>query len=125
MSLPQIVRAASAGSISWLQAAGYQAFKGKGLPLAMALLPSMRGSRRVSCDFGPWPRAPQAQTTARRPTRRGWRASRSHIGGTVAPRAPSCLRRAGPSHAFGYALALGEIDGIVAFRAVPEAADAE
>src|SRR5271166_796499 len=65
MSLPQIVRAASAGSISWLQAAGYQAFKGKVLPLAMALLPTTRGSRRVSRDFGPWAPAPQAQTIAK------------------------------------------------------------
>src|SRR5271165_127990 len=65
MSLPQIVRAASAGWISWLQAAGYQAFKGKVLPLAMALLPTTRGSRRVSRDFGPWAPAPQAQTMAK------------------------------------------------------------
>src|SRR5208282_4084418 len=44
MSWPQIVRAASARSISWPQAAGYHAFKGKGLPLAI------RSSRSV-----PWP----------------------------------------------------------------------
>src|SRR5580704_12678301 len=39
MSRPQMVRAAKARSISWLHAAGYHAFKGKDLPLAIAFLP--------------------------------------------------------------------------------------
>jgi hypothetical protein len=34
-----MVRAAKARSISWPQAAGYHAFKGKGLPLAIRFLP--------------------------------------------------------------------------------------
>jgi hypothetical protein len=38
MSRPQIVRGANARSISWFQAAGYHAFKGKGLPLAITFL---------------------------------------------------------------------------------------
>ncbi len=42
MSLPQRVRAASADLTSSLQAAGYQAFKGNGLPLAMTHIPARR-----------------------------------------------------------------------------------